>query len=157
MMTVVIDTNVLISAEHDEYSYTRRIVDLVREGKIRAIGSRQTLQENKGILSRIVNNRSWYTLLDEYFDAVEYVSVSYRIGEDRVVAGDREDEKFVRLAQTGRAKYIITEDRHLLDIEEHDGIKIVTPKDFWYEYKSLADGGTETGAWADFMRQVMGR
>jgi putative PIN family toxin of toxin-antitoxin system len=38
---------------------------------------------------------------------------------------DPKDDKFLATAVMGEADYVVTEDRDLLDLEEHQGIKIV--------------------------------
>ena len=47
-----------------------------------------------------------------------------------VVKDDSDDNKFIEAALEGNADYIISQDRHLLDIKEFEGIKMVTPKEF---------------------------
>ena len=43
---------------------------------------------------------------------------------------DPRDDKFLALAVDGRADYLVSSDRDLLDMEGFDGIPIVTPRDF---------------------------
>ena len=47
-----------------------------------------------------------------------------------VVKDDPDDNKFIEAALEGKADYIVTQDRHLLNIKEFEGIKMVTPKEF---------------------------
>ena len=47
-----------------------------------------------------------------------------------VVKDDSDDNKFVEAALEGKADYIVTQDRHLLNIKEFESIKMVTPKEF---------------------------
>ena len=47
-----------------------------------------------------------------------------------VVKDDPDDNKFIEAALEGKANYIITQDRHLLNIKGFEGIKMVTPKEF---------------------------
>lgn len=52
------------------------------------------------------------------------------------VSGDRKDDPFLWAAVTGKAQYIVTEDRkHLLALEAYQGIPIGTPAQFfaWLE------------------------
>jgi len=46
------------------------------------------------------------------------------------VPGDPDDDKYVACAIEGKAEYIITGDHHLLDLENREGINIITPKEF---------------------------
>ena len=52
------------------------------------------------------------------------------VGKIKVVKDDPTDDKFIETALNGNADYIISQDRHLLDIKEFEGIKMVTPKEF---------------------------
>lgn len=48
----------------------------------------------------------------------------------RVVPLDPKDDVIVATAVKARADFIVTGDRHLLDLGSHDGIRIVTPRQF---------------------------
>lgn len=48
----------------------------------------------------------------------------------RVVEADPADDIDIAAAVEGLAEYIVTGDRHLLDLGEHEGIRLVTPRDF---------------------------
>lgn len=153
MLTVVLDTNVLIDARNDEYSYTRRIVDLVVEGKVKAVASHSTQQENKRIVGRVVNDEEWQEELQQFFDALQYVRAQFSTGRGDLIPDDPEDEKFLYLAAEYGADFIVSADRHLLDVEEYEGVRIVTPQDFWYAYKE--EGGDGGGEWQDWMRGII--
>jgi len=47
-----------------------------------------------------------------------------------VVKKDPDDNKFIEAAVEGRAEYIVTQDKHLLEISTYENIKILTPKEF---------------------------
>jgi uncharacterized protein len=47
-----------------------------------------------------------------------------------IVKDDPDDDKFIEAAISGKADYIITQDKHLLKIKEFREIKILTPRDF---------------------------
>lgn len=155
MVTVVIDTNILIGASYDEFSYSRRIVQLIIDGKVRAAASRSTLRENKSLLERSVKQREWHGLMEDFFDAVDYISIPYRHGGEAIVKDDPEDDKFIYTALESGADYIISSDRHLLDLEEYKGVRMVSPKEFWYEYKKSEQGGGES-EWQSWVKGIMG-
>jgi putative PIN family toxin of toxin-antitoxin system len=48
----------------------------------------------------------------------------------RIVRKDPEDDKFLRCALAGKAKWIISGDHHLLALKPYQKIKILTPSDF---------------------------
>ena len=46
------------------------------------------------------------------------------------VCVDPDDDKYIAAAMEGRAQFLVSGDRHLLDLGEHEGIRLVTPKVF---------------------------
>ena len=42
-----------------------------------------------------------------------------------------EDNKFLEAAVAGEADFIITSDRHLLNLKKFNSMPIVTPNNFW--------------------------
>ena len=55
----------------------------------------------------------------------------------KVVANDPDDDKVVACAIEGRANYIVTGDRHLLDIGSYKGIYMITVEKFLQYWRSL--------------------
>jgi uncharacterized protein len=51
-------------------------------------------------------------------------------GKLRVVHADPDDDKFIECAIVARAGFIVSSDRHLLDLETYQGVKIVSPEEF---------------------------
>jgi len=45
--------------------------------------------------------------------------------------GDPPDNRFLELAETGKADYIVSGDKHLLEIKNFCGIKIMGPAEFF--------------------------
>jgi predicted nucleic acid-binding protein len=48
----------------------------------------------------------------------------------RIVAADPADDIYLAAATDGLADYVVSGDRHLLDIRVHEGIPVVTPREF---------------------------
>lgn len=48
-----------------------------------------------------------------------------------VITQDPSDDKFLDLAQEGKADYILSGDKHLLDLKTFHGIKIITPNELF--------------------------
>ena len=56
----------------------------------------------------------------------------------QVVANDPADNKIIECALAGAATYIITGDRrHLLPLGSYQGIRILSPTDFFYQFPHL--------------------
>ena len=58
----------------------------------------------------------------------------------QAVHGDPDDDKFIECAVSGNADYIVSGDRHLLQMKEYAGIKICNASDF---LMLIAGGGEE--------------
>ncbi|MBI3385275.1 hypothetical protein HY030_03740 [Candidatus Gottesmanbacteria bacterium] len=48
----------------------------------------------------------------------------------RVVAKDPGDDKFIACAISGNANYLVSGDKHLLEMNNYHGLKILSPKGF---------------------------
>jgi len=46
------------------------------------------------------------------------------------ISRDAKDDKFLATARVGKAQYLVSEDRDLLDISEYEGTKIITAEAF---------------------------
>lgn len=149
-MKVVIDTNILIDAMADNFSYTWKILDLVLTGKIEAYASEKILRENLLIIERNIVRESDRQKLESFFNMVNVVPVYKRV---RVVADDPEDDKFIECALETGADYIISSDRHLLFLEEYEGVKILAPKDFWFRYSGQNNDDSD---WQDVFKKMFG-
>ncbi len=131
MYKVVIDTNILISASYDEFSYAWKIIDLVIQGKIKAVASEKILKENRLIIERAIKNKRDKQEIENFLARVEVVPVYKKI---KAVKFDPEDDKFIECAAEVGADFIISSDSHLLELGEYGKTKILTPKDFWFLY-----------------------
>ncbi len=152
-MLVVIDTNILIDAWRDDFSYPRRIMDEVMKGNMRAVASNQIIRENKLILDRLVNDQEHYDLVNKFFSYIEVIEVNKKVD---VIKYDKDDNKFLACAEEAEADYIISNDSHLLDVGEYAGINILNPDDFWAEYRGQDDeSGSEE--WQSWMKGIMGK
>lgn len=152
MTKIVVDTNVLMDAGSDNFSYARRIVDAVIAGDILAVASHKIWREYQLILDRLVNDQKHYSLANDFFGAVEMVEVFRRV---EVVKYDRDDNKFFACAEEAHAEYIISNDMHLIEAGEYKGIRAMKPKDFWLEHEGQAkDGGDD---WRNWVKGIFGK
>jgi putative PIN family toxin of toxin-antitoxin system len=126
---VVLDTNVLVSATlSDGPPY--QILKLAEEGAITSVTSPGIIEETRDVLTR---DRVPFAD-DQVDDFVEKVlSVSRVVAPEtnlQVVEDDPDDDKIVECAVEADAEYIISGDSHLLELEEYDGIPVLSPADF---------------------------
>lgn len=121
---VVLDTNVLVAAAYAPRSASRRIVEACLAGKIKVVASPAIRREYETILARAVRvpgyDAELAALLD-VLDLVDPTSVPRRVPEDP------DDDKFLAAAESGRAAWIVTNDRHLLALDPSGTVRIVPP------------------------------
>ncbi len=128
MIRVVLDTNVFISAlfwKGAPYQIFRKIL----EGAILNFVSPQILKELKERL--LYKFKLPPEKVKEYLEAIVFNSkITYPKKKLNVVKKDPSDNKIIECALEAKASFIISGDKHLLEIKRYKGIKIVTPREF---------------------------
>lgn len=150
MIRVVLDTNVLINAERGDFSYPKRILDLIMQGKIEAVITESVRRENILLIERLVNDMEFKGELQDYFVMVEIVEPA----KVTVEIDDPEDIKLVAAAVGGEAKYLITEDKHLLELDKYEQVEILTPAEFWAVWEGGKSGNYK---WQSFAQTILGK
>jgi len=148
-MKVVIDTNILINAASDESSYAFRIIKEVIEGRVEAYATHQTMSENRQILRKLVRDREYRELLEEYFRKLNVTKIFKPVN----VVADLEDNKLFESVVASGAEYLISEDKEVLEVGEYHNCQVISPQDFWAKYQNQADDGS---AWSDWSKMLMG-
>ncbi|HKY53728.1 MAG TPA: putative toxin-antitoxin system toxin component, PIN family [Anaerolineales bacterium] len=128
MFKAVFDTNILFSATGWRGS-PYQCLSLARNGKITLILCQEILTEYHEKLQTKLGLAS-----DQATRAVAEIlscaTLTEIKNELRVVKDDPDDDKVVECAVTGEAAYIVSGDRHLLDMKEYKGIAIVRASQF---------------------------
>jgi len=125
---VVIDTNIYISAIFWD-GKPREVIDLGRDGKTTIFTSLDIENEIAGKL------RTTFKLAEEDVNQIlldfSTFTLPIRINKQLIVVhDDRDDNKFIDCAGECRADYIISGDRHLLNLKECEGIKLIKSSEF---------------------------
>jgi len=127
-VAIVADTNVIVSALFWGGNESK-IVHLVEEGKIKLLTSVALLDELKKVLmyERFGLNEK------EIDDNVKYIlTISEIISPKRrlrVIYEDPADNRVLECALAGTAAYIVSGDKHLLQLKKFGGAKIVRAKE----------------------------
>jgi uncharacterized protein len=134
-LRAVLDANVLVSALIRPQGPPGQVLDrLLRDSAFELVASRATLEELRRSLG-YPKVKKHLALSDEDLDrwvealAAIAVLVEGRVSR-RVVEADPGDDIYIAAAVEGLAEYIVTGDRHLLDLGDHEGIRLVTPREF---------------------------
>ena len=133
MIKVTSDTNVLVSGTFwtgDSF----RVLDLIDKKLITNVSSQKILDEyRKACLSDEIIDKIQKNNLS-ILKSIEKIAMNSIIVHPKskfnAVKDDPSDNKIVETAFEGKVDYIITQDNHLLKLQEFRGIKIVTPKNF---------------------------
>jgi putative PIN family toxin of toxin-antitoxin system len=129
---IVLDTNVTVSAliwGGTPY----RLLQGAADGDLVLYTSPTLLDELRAVLAR----EHLASRLQEQRSSVEQAITLYSalaIGVSptatpRVVPGDADDDHVIATAVAAAADFLVTGDRHLLTIGQHQGVRIVTPAD----------------------------
>ena len=132
-MRAALDTNVIVSAalirggneESILRSWETGVFDLVLSPAILDEMGR-VLADNRSRRRRWMTDEEVATLLEVLAQASFFVPGRVRVQASR----DPADDKFLVAALEGRAEYVVTGDRDLLDLRVYRGVRIIRPGTF---------------------------
>ncbi len=130
MNKIVLDTNLIVSALLIKNSISRKAFDLV-VNQYSIVSSKECFEELNDVLGRkkfekYFSLKDKYEFLKSYFELVEFFEVGIIVSDCK----DPKDNKFLALALESKSKIIVSGDRHLLEMKNYFGIKIISPHDF---------------------------
>jgi putative PIN family toxin of toxin-antitoxin system len=128
MIRLVLDTNVLVSALISTRRNPARLLDVAGKDYSLFI-SKEILSELEGVISRDKFGFS-SEKIDSAIEAILSFSevVNPEIKLD-VVKSDPDDNKILECAIVCGASYIVSGDKHLLNLKEYKNIEIISPKE----------------------------
>ena len=129
MLKVVLDTNVWISAFFG--GHPRQILELWAAGKITICLSPAIFDEYTAVMTRMgftesPRYREYLALIAEGSNML-FIA---RTPELHVVEDDPDDDRFVECAVALDCDFIVSGDKHLLQLQRYLHIPIVSPKEF---------------------------
>lgn len=124
---MVLDTNVFIAAYFNRKSASAKIIDLCLKNKHKLIFSSRLRKEVRLILRNVRAEREFRKKIRSLFMEASKVKPTQKVFK---VKEDPEDNKFLECALEGKADYLITSDRHLLELGEFAKTKICKPTQF---------------------------
>lgn len=133
-MRVVLDVNVFVSGLIARNSNPGRIIEMWEEKRFELLISPPILEE----LTRVLQ---YPKIQQRYRLPEEFVSVFLEsVGSQatfvnpltsiNIIKNDPSDNRYLECAKTGEASFIITGDRHLLELKEYHAIVILPPAGF---------------------------
>lgn len=131
---IVVDTNVLMGGLIAPGKASGRVLDLWLEGRVEAVISPAVREEYQKIFSRMrFGPRRDVARREETLRRLlssEHLREVHPPRRLRVVAGCPADDRLIECAVTGGAGYIVSQDHHLLDVGEYEGVRMMTARDF---------------------------
>jgi putative PIN family toxin of toxin-antitoxin system len=138
---VVIDTNLIIAGRWSAGSDSAKILELCLDGKILPVFSEKTRNENMWILEKVKPSPEYLQKVKVFFTKAEYVMPTQRID----ICSDKSDNLYFEAALAGGARFIITNDRHLLEHNGYMGVKVLRPGEFLKEFREAEVPEKESG------------
>ena len=126
---VVFDTNILISALFSQTGSPFRALALAKIGQIESVTCQEILDEfaEKLLLKFKFSEEKTQLAVDEIQKFSRIVTIS---GTLKVVPNDPDDDMVIECAVAGYATHIITGDKHILSLSQHQNIAIAKATDF---------------------------
>ena len=135
-MKITADTNTLISATF-WHGDSEKIITKVENKEIELVLSKEVINEYVEVLNyNEIKDKIKDKNLEMKYSVQKIISISTIIEPQEkldIVKDDSDDNKILECAKEGHVNFIITNDSHLLNLKEFEGIKIITPKEFLNE------------------------
>ena len=134
MIRAVLDANVFISAILVPKGNPAKIIGAWKADKFQLILSEAILEEISRVLQypKIAKRHHWSREeIQMFIDDLAHLAIltpgKIRL---RVIPEDPADDSYVECAVEGKAEYIVSGDKHLLDLGRYGSVTIVTPRAF---------------------------
>ena len=127
-MVVTFDTNVLLSASLWDGSVAQKLLfDLIKQD-VEIYTTTEILSEYQEVLKRDFDfsDEEVAEILKKLLAFVTLVNPTKRV---KVVKEDPDDDIIIECALESHSKYVITYDKHLLNLKEYHGIQIIKPEE----------------------------
>ena len=132
MIRVVLDTNVLVSGTFWS-GPSARIIKLIEQKRLELISSRAILEEYNFVMDydeikRKVNHH--HERAQAALKLAQLGTLVHPRTRIHVIKEDPSDDKFIEAAMMGKARFIISQDKHLLNLKRYQNVIILTPEEF---------------------------
>ncbi|MEK6836333.1 MAG: putative toxin-antitoxin system toxin component, PIN family [Nanoarchaeota archaeon] len=118
----------LISATQWDYSVSHKLLEKLILNDAEIFTTREILDEFAEVLKRdfLYSEGDTKNIIEKSIQFLTLVIPSEKVD---IVKEDADDNKIIECALESNAEYIISYDKHLLDLKEYRGIKIVKPEE----------------------------
>lgn len=135
MYRVVLDANQLVSAFIKKTGFPARILDLFKEGIFEIVVTPSIIEEVENVLNyprlQKHHGKSKQEIKNFLFLFADLcIDVDIEEKGERIVEQDPTDDKYLICALKGHADFVISGDKHLLNISSYKNVRILTPREF---------------------------
>lgn len=133
-MRLVLDTNIYVSNLITEKGNPAKIVRWWLDGEFDVLVSQPIIDEMLRVTGYERIQKKYAQLRENRLEYAALIAEQALWIEPQakldVIAADESDNRYVECAVVGGAQYIVTGDKHLLEIGELAGIRVLTPAAF---------------------------
>lgn len=137
MQKIVIDTNVIVSSLIQK-NYPFLIIDeLFFENKIQLCVSKELIEEYFEVLKR-PKFAKFPNFVNKAEIILTEIGIKSKMYEPKIklnIISDKDDNMILELADESKADFIITGNTNDFTISEYKSTKIVTPKEYWENFR----------------------
>jgi len=134
MKRVILDTNILVSMALG--GQVGKINDRWRAGEFIVVVSEEIVSEYLDILQRPnlhLKSRTIAVITGRIYRKAKFVKPEERVSG---IQSDPKDDKFLEAAIAGQVDFIVSGDKHLLNLENFRSIPIITAREFLNQFES---------------------
>ncbi len=133
MKIIVVDTNTLIDAGWRTHAHARRVFVGAARRHFRLAASAGILNEYRDVSQRPRFAGKNFAGLLSWVEKFSVVVESAPLGKGR--SRDAKDDIFLACALSARAKFIVSSDQDLLELQKPFGIEVISPAKFIARHK----------------------
>lgn len=138
MQSIIVDTNVIVSALISSKGIPAKILDeLIIEGKVQVNLSSDIIFEYTNVINR-PKFRQYKSFQIKAEIVIGYLSQKGQFSDPKESVEesiDQSDNKFLELALASEAEYLITGNIIHFPSEEFGATKIITPSRYWHHFR----------------------
>lgn len=132
-MNVILDTNVFVSGLFFKSGPPGKIMDALMDEKFKLVISPPIYAEYLRTVA-VLSADNPQINIESLLDIIFLKSILYEPKKlPDPVTDDPKDDMFIACALASKTKLIVSGDKHLLNVNGHQGIKIIKPRQFYDE------------------------
>ncbi len=129
MLTLVVDTNILISSLISDKGYSYKVVQAGANGKVKLVSSLPMIEELKDVLTTddkfLMTSKETEMVIEKFCEFIHLVDTT---GIPTPEVDNQPDHIVLQCAEAAKAGYIVTGDLKLQELKKYKQTIVVTPR-----------------------------